>query len=144
MSFITTKFQEILLSGFRGVTLTNCFIIIFHFGQISKFKKSVIPRKNNWIKISCEYALLHVSMELRWLTVLSSIFQFGQISKFKKQVTPRKKIESKISVDMHNMVYPSQQQRSKKLCWAVSEEFCWQTVLEVSFSLSKFLRSKRA
>ena len=55
-------------------------------------------------------------MELRWLTVLSSIFQFGQISKFKKQVTPRKKIESKFSVDMHNMVYPSQQQSSKKLC----------------------------
>ena len=24
MSFITTKFQEILLSGFRGVALTNC------------------------------------------------------------------------------------------------------------------------
>ena len=24
MPFITTKFQEILLSGFRGVALTNC------------------------------------------------------------------------------------------------------------------------
>ena len=47
MSFITTKFQEILLSGFRGVALTNCFSStgIFHFRQISKFKKSVIKRK---------------------------------------------------------------------------------------------------
>ena len=42
MSFTTTKFQEILLSGFRGVALTNCFSSIFHFRQISKFKKSVI------------------------------------------------------------------------------------------------------
>ena len=25
-SFITTKFQEILLSGFRGIALTNCFL----------------------------------------------------------------------------------------------------------------------
>ena len=45
MSFITTKFHEILWSCFRGVVLTNCFIIIFHFGQVSKFKKGVIPRK---------------------------------------------------------------------------------------------------
>ena len=45
MSFITTKFHEILLSGFRGVALTNCFSIIFHFGQISKFKKGVTLRK---------------------------------------------------------------------------------------------------
>ena len=45
MSFINTKFQEILLSAFRGVALTNCFTSIFHFRQISKFKKSVIQRK---------------------------------------------------------------------------------------------------
>ena len=57
-SFITTKFHEILLSRFRGVALTNCFSSIFHFGQISKFKKGVTPRKN-WIKISCGYAHLH-------------------------------------------------------------------------------------
>ena len=34
MSFITTKFHEIKLRGFRGVVLTNCFSSIFHFGQI--------------------------------------------------------------------------------------------------------------
>ena len=49
-SFITTKFRKILLSGFRGVALTNCFSSIFHFDQISKFKKGVIPSKK-WIKI---------------------------------------------------------------------------------------------
>ena len=45
MSFITTTFQEILLRSFRGVALTNCFSSIFHFCQISKFKKCVTPRK---------------------------------------------------------------------------------------------------
>ena len=45
MSFIATKFHETLLSGFRGVALTNCFSSISHFGQISKFKKGVIPGK---------------------------------------------------------------------------------------------------
>ena len=39
MSFITTKFQEILFSSFSGVVLTNCFSSIYHFRQISKFKK---------------------------------------------------------------------------------------------------------
>ena len=34
-----------LLSGFRGIALTNCFSSIFHFGQISKFKNGIIPRK---------------------------------------------------------------------------------------------------
>ena len=52
LSFKTTKFQEILLSGFRGVALTNCFSGIFYFGQISKLK--------NWIKISCGYGHLHI------------------------------------------------------------------------------------
>ena len=45
MFFITTKFHKILLSSFRGVALTNCFGSIFYFGQISKFKKGVIPRR---------------------------------------------------------------------------------------------------
>ena len=45
MSFITTKFHAILLSGFSGVVLTNCFSSIFHFRQISKFKKGINPRK---------------------------------------------------------------------------------------------------
>ena len=61
-SFITTKFHKILLSGFRGVALTNCFSSIFHFGQISKFKKSVTPRKKTnqnflWICTSTHYVL---------------------------------------------------------------------------------------
>ena len=61
-SFIITKFHKILLSGFRWVALTNCFTgsSIFHFGQISKFKKGVIPRtKLNkyflWICLSTHY-----------------------------------------------------------------------------------------
>ena len=70
MSLITTKFQHILLSGLRGVALTNCFSSIFHFGQISKFKKGFIPRK----KTESEFP---VDMH---------IFQFGQISKLKKHV----------------------------------------------------------
>ena len=45
MSFITTKFHVILLSGFSGVVLTNCFSSIFHFRQFSKFKKGVTPTK---------------------------------------------------------------------------------------------------
>ena len=63
MSFITTKFHEILLSGFRGVALTNCFSSIFHFGQISKFKKGVIQREKKmnqnflWICASTHYVL---------------------------------------------------------------------------------------
>ena len=60
MSFITTKFHTILLSGFSGVVLTNCFSSIFHFRQFSKFKKGVTPRKKNGIKISCGYAHLHI------------------------------------------------------------------------------------
>ena len=46
------------LSGFRGVALTNCFSSIFHFGQISKFKKGLIPRKK-MNQTSCGYAHLH-------------------------------------------------------------------------------------
>ena len=45
MSFTTTKIHEILLSGFRGVVLTNCFSSISHFGQILKFVKGEIPRE---------------------------------------------------------------------------------------------------
>ena len=62
MSLITTKFHEILLNSFRGVALINCFHSIFHFGQISKFKKGVIPRKKLnknflWICTSTHYVL---------------------------------------------------------------------------------------
>ena len=33
------------MSGFSGVALINCFSRIFHFGQISKFKKGLTPGK---------------------------------------------------------------------------------------------------
>ena len=59
-SFINTKFHEILFSGFRGVALTKTGSSIFNFNQIFKFKKGVIPRKKNWIKISCGFAYLHI------------------------------------------------------------------------------------
>ena len=62
MSFITTKIHEILLSGFREIALTNCFSSIFYFGQISKFKKGITPRKKLnqnflWICTSTHYVL---------------------------------------------------------------------------------------
>ena len=53
MSFTSTKFQETLLSSFRGVALTNCFSSIFHFVQISKFKKGV----KNWIKFPVDMSI---------------------------------------------------------------------------------------
>ena len=98
MSFITTKFHAILLSSFSGVALSNCFSSIFHFCQISKFKKSVIQRKKNGIKISCGYAHIHIMSFITTKFQRSctnkkngSIFHLGQISKFKKYVTSRKK-----------------------------------------------------
>ena len=62
MSFITTKFQGILLSRFSGVVLTNCFSSIFQFRQFSKFKKGEPPRKKwnqnfLWICTSTHYVL---------------------------------------------------------------------------------------
>ena len=112
MSFITTKFQEILLSGFRGVALTNCFSSIFHFGQMSKFKKGVIPRKK-WIKITCVYAHLHGMSftakkfheillsgfrEVALTNCFSNIFHFGQISKLRKGRNFERKKEIKIEL----------------------------------------------
>ena len=44
MSFITTKFHEILLKLRWQTVLSTS---IFNFGQISKFKKGVIPRENS-------------------------------------------------------------------------------------------------
>ena len=84
MSFLTTKFQEILLSGFRGVTLTNCFSSIFHFGQISKFRKGVTQRKKNWIKIFCGYAHLHI------MTFLTTKFHEILLSGFRGVLLTRK------------------------------------------------------
>ena len=115
MSFKTTKFQAILLSGFSVVVLTNYFSSIFHFRQISKSKKSVIQRKKwnqnvLWICTSTNYVLHYYKVSGNSVEPFQrscaneknrSIFHFGQISKFKKGVTPRKKMESKFPVDMH-------------------------------------------
>ena len=59
---ITTKFNEILLIGFRGVAVKNCFSSMCNFGQISKFKNGVTPiKKMNknflWICASTHYVL---------------------------------------------------------------------------------------
>ena len=139
MSFITTKFREILLSSFRGVALTNCFSSFFHFGQISKFKKGVAPWKN-WVKFPVEMHIYRVCPSqpqsftkfcaLRGVVLtiyFSSIFHFGNISKFKKGVIPRETIKSKFLGDMHiYMACPSQLQRFRKFSWPVSEELRWQ------------------
>ena len=54
MSFITTKFHEILLSGFSGVALRTVLSSIFNFGQFSKLKKKgIIPRK----KLESDFAV---------------------------------------------------------------------------------------
>ena len=55
MSFISTKFHKILLSGFSGADK------LFQFGQISKYKKGRNSDIKNWIKISCGNSHLHMS-----------------------------------------------------------------------------------
>ena len=137
MSFITTKFKEILLSGLSGVVLTNCFRSIFHFRQISKFKKGHWSQKKIEPKCPVDmhiYTLCPLLLQSSGNSVErfqrscankknSSNFHFGQISKYKKGVTPRKKVESKFSVDMHiYTLCPSLLQSFRKFCWAVSEE----------------------
>ena len=126
----------------RSWSEKNCFYSIFHFGQMSKFKKRLIPRKRKCIKISCKYTDLHIIsfISTKFHGILlsgfrgvaltncsSSIFNFGKISKFKKGVFPRKKNDSKFPVDMHiYMIWRSQLQRFTKFCSAVSGELRWQ------------------
>ena len=62
MSFIITKFHEILLIDFKGLALTNCFSSIFHFGQMSKLEKGVIPRKK--MNVYLQIDLLNISFEI--------------------------------------------------------------------------------
>ena len=109
MSFITTKFHKILLSGFSGVALTNCFEqYIFNFVQ----KVALLPEKY-WIRISCRYAHLHVKsfITTKFKEILlsgfsgvaltncfSGIFHFGQVQKPRNS---EKKNKSKFPVDMH-------------------------------------------
>ena len=106
MSFITTKFHEILVSRSSGVVLTNCFSSIFHFCQISKFKKGHCSQKK---KIESEFPvdmhiytlcpsllqfqefLLSGFRRVVLTNCFSSIFHFRQISKFKKGHCSQKK-----------------------------------------------------
>ena len=115
MSFITSKFHEIILSvseEFRWQTVLSS---IFHFGQHFKFKKGVIRRKKNksnflWLCTFCPSLLQSfrkfcwtVSEELLWKT-----FHFGQISKFKKGVIRREKKLIKLSCEyayLHGMSF---------------------------------------
>ena len=104
---------------------------IFHFGQISKFRKGVTPRKKLnqnflWICTSTHYVLHNYKVSRNSVERFQksctnkknrSIFHFGLISKFKKGVTPRKKMESKFPVDMRiYTLCPSLLQSFRKFC----------------------------
>ena len=59
---------------FCGVALTQCFGSIFHFGQISKLKKGIIPRKKwnqnvLWICTSTHYVLHYYKCYISGLEV---------------------------------------------------------------------------
>ena len=74
MSYLHTKFHDNWISSFRGVVMTRFWDgrtdgwtdgrsdctprPAFAFGEAGK--KGAIPRKKNWIKISCGYAHLHI------------------------------------------------------------------------------------
>ena len=137
------KFQENSVEQFlKELCWRNVSQSIFHFDQISNFKKGVFPRKKIESKLPVDMhiytlclSLLQnflkfswaVSVDLRWRTVSYSIFHFGQISMFKMGVTLRNKIESKFPVSMR--IYtkcPSLLQSFMKFCWVVSEELRWQ------------------
>ena len=110
MSFITTKFHEILFRGFWGVVLRNCYSSLFNFDQISKLKNGIASRKKNWTWIFCNVhstcicpSLLKsiittkfcsaVLEELHRQTVLAVYF-----SKFKRGITPRRKFHLSMHV----------------------------------------------
>ena len=59
MSFITTKFQVILLRNFRGVALTRKTEVSFIFAKFLSSKRALLWEKNG-NKISCGYAHLHI------------------------------------------------------------------------------------
>ena len=54
-----TKLHDILLIGFGGVAMTNCFKITLNFGQTSKLKRDIAPIKKTWIRIFVNYVNLH-------------------------------------------------------------------------------------
>ena len=55
------KFHKILLSCFKELALTNYFSSISNFGQISKFKSGIIPRKNIESKFPANIHIYSVS-----------------------------------------------------------------------------------
>ena len=59
MSFITTKFQVILLSDFRGVAPTRKTVVSFILAKFLSSKRALLREKSG-IKMSCGYAHLHI------------------------------------------------------------------------------------
>ena len=55
MSFITTKFHEILLSSFSGVALTNCLIVV----KFLSSKWGITPRKKIESEFNVDYTSTH-------------------------------------------------------------------------------------
>ena len=54
MSTLTIKLLEILLSGISGILRWQTVSVVYHIlGKFQKFKRGIIPRKKDWIKISC-------------------------------------------------------------------------------------------
>ena len=103
MSFITTKFHEILFLRFQwSCAYELWWVVSLILVKFLSSKRGIIPR----IKIESEFpvdmhiytlspSLLQSFGKFCWAVsedCFSSIFSFGQISKFKKGVTPRKKI----------------------------------------------------
>ena len=159
MSFITKKFQDILFSGFRGVALTNCFSSIFHFRQISKFKKSLIQRKKMESKFPVDmhiYTLCPsflqsfrkfcqaVSEELRWQTV-TVVFFISSNFEVQKERNSERKNWIKISCGYAHLQIMSF--ITTKFHVILLSDFRGVALTRktvVSFILVKFLRSKRA
>ena len=157
MSFITTKFHAILLGGFSGVVLTNCFSSIFHFCQTSKFKKGHCSQKKNWIKMSCGYAHLNIMsfITTKYQEILlsgfrgvgltncfSSIFHFRQISKFKKLIQSKKWNQNFlwICTSTHYVITT----KFQVILLSDLRGVALKRKTVVSFILAKFLSSKRA
>ena len=83
MSFIITKFQEIMLSCFRGVALTNCFEKYLSFWPNFKFKKGITLRKK-LNQNSCKYAHLHI------MSFITTTFHKIMLSGFRGVALTRK------------------------------------------------------
>ena len=113
MSFITTKFHKILLSGFKGVARTNSFSTIFNFAQISMLKGDIILTKNG-MKISCKY--LHLcSMPFKTTNYKSfTKFCWAVSEELRSQKTKQNKNKNKKTVladwkkDWSKTLYPPQ------------------------------------